>query len=407
MKIALLHYAAPPVVGGVESVLAHHAWLMADAGHTVRVIAGRGGAFDPRVEMILLPLIDSRHPDVLAAKAELDAGRVPPAFPDLVQNINQVLQPALNGADALIAHNVCSLHKNLALTAALRSLAGQPGSPRLILWHHDLAWTTPRYQDELHDGTPWDLLRQPWPDVTQVVVSEVRQRELADLLQIPASQIAVVPNGLDAVAFLKIEDQTRDLAERLGLWEAAPLLLAPVRITPRKNLELALGVLAALRETHRQASLVVTGPPGPHNPANAEYFARLKALRSELKLGGAAHFLAEQVETYLPDAVIADFYRLADGLLLPSREEGFGIPVLEAGLARLPVFCADIAPLRALAGEDGVYFAPDADPRQVAGLIAGRLASDPAYRLRVHVRQRYTWESVYRTQIAPLLEGQA
>ena len=33
MKIALLHYSAPPIVGGVESVLAHHAREMAAAGH--------------------------------------------------------------------------------------------------------------------------------------------------------------------------------------------------------------------------------------------------------------------------------------------------------------------------------------------------------------------------------------
>ena len=47
MKIALLHYSVPPVVGGVESVLAQQARLMADAGHAVQVIAGRGGQFDP------------------------------------------------------------------------------------------------------------------------------------------------------------------------------------------------------------------------------------------------------------------------------------------------------------------------------------------------------------------------
>lgn len=39
MNIVLVHYSAPPVVGGVESVLAHQARLMADAGHTVKIIA--------------------------------------------------------------------------------------------------------------------------------------------------------------------------------------------------------------------------------------------------------------------------------------------------------------------------------------------------------------------------------
>ena len=41
MNIAILHYSVPPIVGGVESVIAHHARLMAANGHSVRLIAGR------------------------------------------------------------------------------------------------------------------------------------------------------------------------------------------------------------------------------------------------------------------------------------------------------------------------------------------------------------------------------
>lgn len=404
MNIALLHYSAPPVVGGVESVLAYHARLMAEAGHTVRVIAGRGDAFNPRIEFVSCPLVDSRHPDILAAKSELDQGRIPENFETLVQAIEQAIAPALAKTDVLIAHNVCSLHKNLALTAALKSLSMQTGAPRLILWHHDLAWTTPRYRPELHDGYPWDLLRTAWPGARQVVVSELRQRELAELLGIPASQIAVVPNGLDAPAFLKLEDQTRDLVEQLGLMAANPLLLLPVRITPRKNIELALRTLAVLRNTLPDAILVVTGPPGPHNPANAEYFARLKALRVELSLESSVHFLAEVVREYLPDVVIADLYRLADALILPSREEGFGIPLIEAGLVRMPIFCTDIPPLCALGGNEVSYFSPDAEPQDIAALIVNSLKEDHTHQLRVRVRRSYTWQGIYTERIAPLLE---
>ena len=277
MKIALLHYSVPPVVGGVESVLAQQARLMAEAGHTVQVIAARGGQFDPRVTFTSLPLADSRHAEVMAVKAELDAGRVPPAFAGLVDTLQTELTSALAGVDVLIAHNVCSLNKNLALTAALHGLLNQAGAPRLILWHHDLAWTTPRYRSELHAGWPWDLLRTDWPAATQVVVSTLRQRELAELLRVPAERIHVVPNGLDVAAFLKLEAQTVDFVRRMNLLTAEPLLLLPVRITPRKNIELAVRVTAALRSHFPNPVLVVTGPPGPHNPANAAYFARLRS----------------------------------------------------------------------------------------------------------------------------------
>ena len=403
MRIALLHYSVPPVIGGVESVLAHHARLMANAGHDVQVIAARGEEFAPDITFTWLPLADSRHAEVLSIKAELDAGRVPPAFADLTETLRTELARALAGTDVVIAHNVCSLNKNLALTTALHSLLASGSSPRMILWHHDLAWTTPRYQSELHDGWPWDLLRKDWPSVTQVVVSTMRQRELAELLRIPLERVRVVPNGLDLVSFFKLEAQTVDLVRRLDLLAAEPLLLLPVRITTRKNIELAVRVVAALRSRFSNPNLIVTGPPGPHNPANAAYFSRLKDLRAALRLDGSVHFLTELVEGYLPDAVISDFYRLADALLMPSREEGFGIPILEAGLSRLPIFCSDIPPLRELAGDRATTFSPDATSEQVAAQIAARLAADSCYAMGVHVRSAYSWEGVYAQRIAPLL----
>lgn len=404
-SIALIHYSAPPVVGGVESVLAHHALLMADAGHNVRVLAARGEQWDERIPLIRLPLIDSRHPEVLTVKVELDAGRAPPRFSRLVEEIASVLSPALAGVDALIAHNVCSLNKNLALTAALHSLSRAAGFPKLILWHHDLAWTTPRYRPELHDGYPWDLLRTDW-GATHVAISEFRRRELAGLLHLSAESIVVVPNGVETKHLLKLEPQTQMLFEMLKLAEAEPLLLLPVRLTPRKNIELALRVLAGLRRHCPNAMLLVTGPEGPHNPANAEYKRRLLTLRDELGLSGAAHFVAEHTNEFLPDSVVADFFRLADALILPSREEGFGIPLLEAAIARLPVFCADIPPLRDLGEADATYFSPDSDPVEVADMIAGRLSADPVYRFAVRARGEFTWEGVYHDHIAPLLAGE-
>jgi glycosyltransferase involved in cell wall biosynthesis len=399
LHIAIIHYSAPPVVGGVESVLAQHARLMTQAGHQVRVLAARGEPISDQIQFVSLPLIDSRHPRVLEIKAQLDRGTIPADFESLTAEITHALQEALIDSDVLIAHNVCSLNKNLMLTTAIQRLE----RPHRILWHHDLAWTTPRYQAELHDGYPWDLLRTDW-GARHVVVSELRQRELADLLHIPRESIAVVPNGIDQAAFFKLGPITLSLLQQFDLTHAAPILLLPVRLTPRKNIELALRTLAALRHTMPDAMLIVTGPLGAHNPANQAYFERLKNLRAELNLSGAAIFLAELSDTYLPDEVIADFYRLADALFLPSREEGFGIPVIEAAFSKVPIFCTDIAPLRALGQEDVTYFAPDDDPAHVARLIADRLPQSAAYRLATRIRRSYSWDGIYRDRIAPLLE---
>lgn len=399
----MLHYSAPPVVGGVESVIGHHARLMAEAGHEVQIVAGRGDQMDERVKFIEVPFTDSRHPVVSSIKEQLDRGIVPGEFSEHVRQLTETLRGILAETDCLIAHNVCSLNKNLILTAALKRISEQPGHPQFILWHHDLAWTTPRYQDELHAGYPWDLLRTAWEGVEQVTISEFRRHELSNLLGISEDAIWVIPNGVDVSRFLKLEAMTSSFVDQLDLLTACPIILLPVRITPRKNIELALQVLASLREQYPQARLIVTGPLGPHNPANLEYFKKLQDLRDSLSLKSAVSFLAELTSDYLPDEVISDFYKLADLLLLPSREEGFGIPVLEAGLAGLPSFCADIPPLRDLGAGFVNYFSLDESPESIAAMIVEHLSTSPLFGFRAQVRSQYVWRQIYRQQIQLLI----
>jgi glycosyltransferase involved in cell wall biosynthesis len=401
-SVALIHYAAPPIIGGVERVLARHAVLMADAGHEVRVIAGRGRSPDPRVRFVRLPLLEPRHPAIERFQMALDAGEIPGDFAAVTGTIASELRAALDGVDVVIAHNVCSLGLNLALTSALHELAGRTGVPRLILWHHDLAWALPSYRPTLHPGLPWDLLREAWPGATQVVVSTARQAELAALTGLAPDKIRVVPNGVDLRDTLRFGPQTRALVARSGILEASPLLLMPVRITPRKNVELALRVVAAIRAAGRPAGLVVTGPVDPHRAAGDPYLDRLRRLRTELGLDGCAWFLADggSPPTY---AVVSDLYRLADLVFLPSRDEGFGLPILEAAAARLPIVCTDLPALRELAGDGATYIGPDDDPGEVAARILRRLDEDPSARLAIAVRSGYRWDAIYRERIAPLL----
>lgn len=403
MNIAMLHYSVPPVVGGVESVIAHHARLMSADGHIVRLIAGRGEPLDEQIPLITIPLADSLQERVILMKKQLEQGMLAEDFESLRDDLVMELQSALSGVDVLIVHNVCSLNKNLALTAALYKLHTTDKLPRLILWHHDLAWTTPRYLPELHAGYPWDLLRTDWGRTLHVVVSELRRKELADLMRLDPTSIQVVPNGVDTARFYKLESQTRDLLAQTNVLEAAPILLLPVRVTPRKNIELALHTLAELKKQFPQIALVVTGPVGPHNDDNHKYLEMLTRLRSQLSLVGSVHFLAELVNSFLPDEVISDFYRIADALLLPSREEGFGIPVIEAAFSHLPVFCTDIQPLRELGLDDVTYFSPDEDPVKVAAPIVKYFQSFSMARLSIRARASFRWEAIYQQHIAPLL----
>ena len=406
-KIAILHYAGPPIIGGVESTISYHASMLAEQGFPVMVIAGRGANFHPKVTFEQIPEIDSRHPDVLEAGAELAAGQVGAAFTRLRDLLVERLAHLLERVDVCIVHNAITLHKNLPLTAGLHTLSEQ-GDTAWIAWCHDFAWQDRLYTPDLHSGYPWDLLRQPWPNMHYVVVSAHRRERLSALLDLPEESIQVVTPGVDVGEFLGLSAQTRRLVDELELLEADPLMLLPARITRRKNIQLAIRITAALKERHPRAKLVITGPPGPHNPKNRAYLENLQQIKETLGLQSNVHFLYEHGENGehfdSPYAVVADLYRLADLLLFPSRREGFGIPVLEAGLARLPVFAANIPSIRESAGELAHLFDPDSDPDSIATSISTFLQSNQAHQLHRRVLYRFTWQAILKNQLVPMIE---
>ncbi len=401
-RIAILHYAAPPTIGGVESTIAAHAQLFADHGYAVKLIAGRGEPFDPRVPIEIVPTVDSKHSFVAEVNQKLANGHVPEDFYPLTAAINRNLRAALADVDVCIAHNILTLHKNLALTTALKEIV-QTQKLRLIAWSHDLAWGDPVYEEEVHPGLPWELMRQAWDGVKYVVVSEARQQELASLLGIAETAIAVVPPGLDASEFFQVSDQMTRWIDEMNLLAAAPLLLLPARVTRRKNIELAIEITTTLRDLGYLPKLVVMGPLGPHNPANIIYLNELRALRLERGVEGAVIFLQEFGS--VNDTERRDLYALADALLFPSAREGFGIPILEAGLARLPIFCADITPFRESAREWANYFALDEAPTAIAERIAEALARDPRYQLKQRVVREYSWPRIFTKRIEPLVRS--
>ncbi|HEX6867276.1 MAG TPA: glycosyltransferase [Candidatus Limnocylindrales bacterium] len=404
MRVALVHYTAPPVIGGVEKVLGRHAGLLADAGHEVTVVAARGEATDPRVRFVRIARVDSLDPTIVDLQHELDAGRVPADFGEVRDALAEELAAALAGQDVVICHNVASIAKNLVLTAALHALVTRPGMGRFVLWHHDLTAAQPAQAARLHDGEPWGLLRTAWPDVVNVAISEVRRRELAAVTGLPVEAITVVPNGVDVAALLRLDPATVRLLERFDLAAADPLLLMPVRVMARKNVELGLHVVASMRAAGRSAGLIVAGPADPHDSTDGSYPTTVLALRDSLGLGEAAWFPGLEAASGLPDAVIADLYQLADALFLPSYEEGFGIPLLEAAVFRLPIVCSDLPALREVAGDDALYIRPTDDPADVARRVIASLDADPVARVAGRTRRHSSWEAVYRTSIAPTLE---
>ena len=397
-RVVLVHYTAPSIVGGVEQVMGAHAAALREAGADVTIVAGRGRA--PRgVRLARIAEVDSRNRSVLRDFRSLAQGERTKTHDALVERLVRKLRPIFAKADRVVVHNVLTMHKDLALTEALVRLARErPGL--VIAWTHDLAWIDPQYADERHPGDPWGLIARAHPGVRYVAVSDERADQLAGLAGLRREGVAVVPNGVDIAAALGLSSAGARLAERLDLYRADPLLVLPARLTRRKRVEAAIAATAALRGRGHAAALVVTGAPGPHNVANAQYLDELTALARDVEGVHLLHALGLRA----PYRVIADLYALADALVLPSQSEGFGIPLLEAALHHLPIVCSDLPTLRALAGDAATYVPPNASGEIIADAIE-RSLGQPLPRFRSRVRAM-AWSRVLAERVVPLvLEG--
>ena len=128
---------------------------------------------------------------------------------------------------------------------------------------------------------------------------------------------------------------------------------------------------------------------------------------AELKIQEAVHFLYQfgpSPPLMVDDKTMANLYGLCDALLFPSKDEGFGIPILEAGLTRMPIFCSDLHPFKE-SGQDQIHTFKLSDPIQdIVRKITDTLLNDSAYLLRKRVRHEYTWENIIRSKLIPIIE---
>lgn len=404
-SIALLHYTTSPVVGGVEEILDQQASLFLRHGHRVKVIAGRGGRTGKEYEVEINPLLDSRHPDILRIHKGIPDYR--PEFRTLVDALCINLQQALEGFDVLIAHNVLTMAYNLPLTCALHKLADAK-KIQIVAWNHDSPFFYPGYADYLN-GAPWRILKRSHPAIRYIAISESRKRQFL-LLFGRKTRIDVIPNGIDPFQFYHLDSATARFIQESRLFDSDLLIVQPSRLHPRKNIELSIRVLRALHDRDVKATLLVTGAYDPHENKEVGYYSRLRDLAQELMIEEYVWIISEDnfrsgKKLIVDRITVRDLYLIADILFLPSLQEGFGLPLLEAGLMKLPIFCSEIPPFREIGGNDISTFGLDDPPEKIADRILA-LGSRPGppslYRrvIRYHV-----WDNIYRSLLLPFING--
>ena len=211
-----------------------------------------------------------------------------------------------------------------------------------------------------------------------IAVSEATRADLLRFYTLGAERILVIPHGVEAAFF------------RLDRARLEPYLLCVSTLHPHKNLD---GLIRAYARSKRGFRLVLAGMRGFHTRA-------LEALIEGLALGDAI-----ELTGWIARDQLYRLYERALAFVFPSTFEGFGMPVLEAMAAAVPVACSDIPPLREVAGDAALFFDP-LDEESILGAL-DRIVSDDALRARLaeagpRRARQFTWERAAEQTLAAL-----
>jgi glycosyltransferase involved in cell wall biosynthesis len=216
----------------------------------------------------------------------------------------------------------------------------------------------------------------------------------------PRSRIELFPNGVDVDRFAAPagrENRAGAFRERLNVRNNTKVLLCVARIDAQKNQLLALKVLEQLRaQGLSDYHLVLAGPV-----TNQAYFQDLERYAVEHQL--IQHF------SYcgsLTGQELVDAYHGSDLFLLCSRHEPFGIVLLEAWAAGLPVMASGVGGVVDLVKPGlGELFDPAEAPEVIAARIA-ELLGNPERCAQItgqalaEVTSQYGWDQLIRRLVS-------
>ena len=213
-----------------------------------------------------------------------------------------------------------------------------------------------------------------------VAVSEATRSDLLRYYHVAKERVGVVHHGVEP-AFSRLDRSNTE-----------PYLLCVSTLHPHKNLHRLIGAFGRKR---RDFQLILAGMRGFHTQSIERLIDEM-GLRASVQLTG-----------WIPREKLHELYARAHAFVYPSTFEGFGMPVLEALAAGIPTACADIPPLREVAGESALFFDPSNE--DVIGAAIEQIMTDQDLRERLKgagpERARpFTWARCAEQTLRILLE---
>ncbi len=255
-----------------------------------------------------------------------------------------------------------SLGADVLYSPAFLSPPRACGVARLVMVHDDLLWSQPAsyppaFRYYLRAGTRLATRRAD----AVLFPSRDAARRAGARLRIPKNRRAVLPHAVDPKVHFPAPLEGRE-----------PTILCIANAERRKNHEVLLRALGDPVEL----------PGGGPELILAGFPESARDRLAELRRTPCA---VSWHTTHLPeDRELADALRRAGVLVLPSRGEGFGLPVLEAMACGTPLVLSDLPVLREVAGEAAAYVAPE-DAEGWRSEMLRALEAGPEVRRRVAI----------------------
>lgn len=174
-----------------------------------------------------------------------------------------------------------------------------------------------------------------------ITVSNYMKNEIYNNFK--CKKISVVYNSIDSMDTSDLSElETREIIRKFDLPDE--YFLSVGHFEKRKNYITLIKVLTNLKTQNKKANLVIVGNDSGEKQNVIDMIESCGIKENVTILSGISH---EELKA---------IYKMAKLFIFPSSYEGFGIPILEAMNAKVPVALSDIPVFREIAGESGYYF---------------------------------------------------
>ena len=383
LNVGVIHWAFPPVTGGVEMHLLTICPEMVRQGAEVSILCG-SVAGEPDTEELEGVTVERRDGMVVERIGEMrDAGE------DVYAASKEMFDAFLDehGIDVVQAHN---LHLDFFdLSRALEDTCAERDVPCILVIHNDV------FLDRSEERTKRIVKEIAW-DKLVPISHFIRDSMRAELPTIPTDRWTVIMHGIDTGTFAPVgETQKQALKEAYG-FEGRKVILHPGRFLPWKGILPAIKAMPRIRETVPDALMVMTGRAQriyEDQDELAMYDARIDRTIQEKDLSDHVH-----IGTYDHED-IPRLTALSEVVIYTTiGEEPFGLVPVEGMACGVPVVVTESGGLTesVVDGQTGFVISKDEEklPEELAGRVIElleneTLAEEMGGRGRQRVEERF------------------